>query len=564
VNGELDPATPVAKTDTIDSSSKAVHLGRREKDVYDGSNDQRAFLGLIDEAQVFGRALTAQEVAGLHAAFTPPAPAPGLFFTDITVSAGVDTLASGGRGVSFAEVTGPPAGNDSLPDYYLANAIEDGSSGRADQFYRNLGGATFTEDAAARAIDDVDGGSHVGVWADLDNDGDYDLVNGSTWDNVDPTLPTNIKVFNNANGNGSFNDVTDPNIAAEAIETRGVAVFDMDGDGNLDLFAVGGFENPGVKEAYLGDGSFGFAPHAGGDLTSAAVPTMWGVTDTDYNGDGNIDVIVANVGITAPFDTEFTILSNDGSGTFTRVPPSTLVITDIAETGITTADIDNDGDLDMLLCSGSEGYLWRQNGVNGGTYSRVSSFTGTDGLMGAFGDLDNDGFQDLVFAGEENVWLNRGDGTFERDQSVPIDGIFQPRSIAFADIDEDGDLDFAISAQGSGSRLIQNDWDNADNNWLKVQLVGPSSQAGAFGAKVFVYEAGTGQTVLLGMRESRSAQGYLSQSDPVLHFGLGAETLVDIVVEYVGVGSPRTCVDVPANARKLIDETAGNPCSPGP
>ena len=89
-----------------------------------------------------------------------------------------------------------------------------------------------------------------------------------------------------------------------------------------------------------------------------------------------------------------------------------------------------------------------------------------------------------------------------------------------------------------------------------------NGQAGAFGAKVFVYEAGSGQTVLLGMRESRSNQGYLSQDSPVLHFGLGGiDTMVDVVVQYVD-GSQTTCVDADVNLRLRIDETAADPCNP--
>jgi hypothetical protein len=243
--------------------------------------------------------------------------------------------------------------------------------------------------------------------------------------------------------------------------------------------------------------------------------------------------------------------------------PSTLGIVDLvgnrddAGAGVTTADFDNDGDLDMLLLSPNEANLWRNDG---GTYTYVQTFFSTEGYSGAFADLNNDGDLDLVFAGDEKMYRNDGSGIFRNGQSVPVEGIADPRSIAFADIDNDGDLDFAISAIESGSYLIRNAT-NEGNNWLEVQLVAPNGQAGAFGAKTFVYEAGTGQTVLLGMRESRSNQGYVSQDSPVLHFGLLAETSVDIVVQYVD-GSQSVCTNVPANARKLIDGTAADPCNP--
>ena len=65
-----------------------------------------------------------------------------------------------------------------------------------------------------------------------------------------------------------------------------------------------------------------------------------------------------------------------------------------------------------------------------------------------------------------------------------------------------------------------------------VRLESPSGQAGAFGAKVFVRPAGDGST-LIGMREAKGNQGYLAQDDPVLHFGLGSETVVDVFVDFV-------------------------------
>ena len=63
------------------------------------------------------------------------------------------------------------------------------------------------------------------------------------------------------------------------------------------------------------------------------------------------------------------------------------------------------------------------------------------------------------------------------------------------------------------------------------------------------------------MREARSNQGYLSQDDPVLHFGLGAEASVDVVIQYVD-GSQTTCTAVAANARYVIDAGAADPCNP--
>ena len=113
-----------------------------------------------------------------------------------------------------------------------------------------------------------------------------------------------------------------------------------------------------------------------------------------------------------------------------------------------SADIDNDGDLDLLLVGldGAEtvGFLYRNRGH--GTFDFVRAFTDIGGYMGGFADLNNDGDVNLVFAGDDIVYRNNGIGAFSVGPTIPVGGIDDPRAIAFADIDVDGDLDFAIGA----------------------------------------------------------------------------------------------------------------------
>ena len=164
-------------------------------------------------------------------------------------------------------------------------------------------------------------------------------------------------------------------------------------------------------------------------------------------------------------------------------------------------------------------------------------------------DIGNDGDLDLVFAGDDVAYLNDGTGAFSAGRAIPVGGIDDPRAIAFADIDGDGDLDFAIGAKRSASWLVRNDKNSG--NWIKVKLRSAQGQAGAFGAKVRVFSAGD---VLLGLRESRSNNGYLGQDDPVLHFGLSSETSVRVVVSFLD-GTTRTVSAVAANQILMTDAT---------
>lgn len=482
-------------------------------------------------------------VFGVVTAWTP-ACAGRLSFKDITLSAGTAGPTNkddfGGHGVMFADVD-----EDGLPDLYITMIF---GKPMPELFFRNTGNNTFASEAGLRGIADFDGGSHGACWADLDNDGDYDLVNGTTWDNAD--YPNHNNIFRN-NGDGTFTEVTPACMRARREETRGVICLDMDGDGDLDIFCVSGWKGsgdpPGERnEIYRNDGDFNFSALTADPLYSC--PAGQGATDTDYDGDGDIDVIACNR------DGDLNILRNDGGfNNFTKVSPSFLGVRHRAYSGVTTGDIDNDGDLDMILVDSQDaGHLYCNNG--GGTFTLARSFSSVDGYMAGLADLDNDGDLDLVFAGDRIVYLNDGTGNFSADPAVPISGINDPRALAFADIDGDGDMDFAIGAKRSRNWLIRNDYAGS-NNWLKVRLTSSHGQAGAFGAKVAVYPAGDARAKrLLGFREAKSNYGYLGQDDPVLHFGLGSRSSVSVAAIFLD-GTEVTGRNILANQTITIDRT---------
>ena len=465
-----------------------------------------------------------------------------LSFSDITLSAGTGGPAgkddTGGHGVMFAD-----ADKDGLADLYITMIFE---KPMADLFFRNLGKNTFANEGRERGIADFDGGSHGACWADLDNDGDYDLVNGTTWDR--PEYPNHNNIFRN-NGDGTFTEVTPLCMRERREGTRGVICFDADNDGDLDIFCVSGWMGSGDdaaerNEIYENKGALRFAAIKSGPLYEC--PAGQGASDTDYDGDGDIDVIACNR------DGDLNICRNDGGfGRFTMIEPASVGIRHRAYSGVTTGDIDSDGDLDMILVDADDnGHLYYNDGDGVFTFGR--SFSEIDGYMAGLADLDNDGDMDLVFAGDEKSYSNDGAGRFVDGPSVPVTGINDPRAIAFADIDNDGDMDFAVGVKRSRNRLFRNDY-MGNNNRLKVILVSPGGQAGAFGAKVKIYPAGkNGRNDLLGMREARSNYGYLGQDEPVLHFGLGAHKSVGIVVVFPD-GTEAAATNIGANQTVVVE-----------
>ncbi len=469
---------------------------------------------------------------------------PRLGFTDVTRSSGLTgppPIPLGGHGAAFADATG-----DGRPDLYITVNFDDPV---ADQFFVNQGRGTFLEAGVSRGLADFDGGSHGAAWGDLDNDGDFDLFNGTTGGSAGASND----IYRN-DGRGRFRDATPSAMRDRREPTRGVALFDMDRDGDLDAFAVSGWlgsgDPPGERnELYRNDGDMRFSPVD--DAAAVAAPAGQGVTDTDFDGDGDIDLIAANR------DGDLVVLRNGGNG-FTLVDPGAIGITHRAYGGVTTADIDNDGDLDLLIVgldAGGEtiGHLYRNLG--GGTFSYLRSFMDIDGYMGAFADLDHDSDVDLVFAGDDVAYLNDGSGVFSPGPPVPATGIDDPRAIALADIDADGDLDFAVGVKRSRNWLVRNDLEVEYTNWLRIRLRSGQGQAGAFGAKVAVYPASRRER-LLAFRESRSASGYLGQDDPVVHVGLGSHPVVDIVVTFVD-GAMHVLSGVPSNQTVMIDGSAG-------
>ncbi len=467
-----------------------------------------------------------------------------LSFKDITDSAGTGgptgSGETGGHGVMFADID-----NDGDSDMYITM---NWSAPMSDLFFLNQGSDTFLNDGLNRnMVKNTDVGVHGMCFSDLDNDGDYDMVKGHI---LADTGPGSNQILEN-NGHGYFSDATPDSVLSRKEYTRGVVTFDMDSDGDLDIFCVSGYlgtddQANEKNELYRNQGGFVFEAVTENQAYDALAGQ--GVTDTDFDGDGDIDLIAANR------TGDVNILENNGSGSFTVTDPGSIGITTRAKDGISTADIDHDGDLDILLSGDNYADLYRND--NNTHFSLIQHFSSTNGYMGAFGDLDNDTDPDLIFAGDDVVFLNDGEGTFTSGPSLNVSGIDDPRGISFSDIDNDGDLDFAIGCKMSKNFLFRNDFNSG--NWLKIKLFSPQGQAGAFGAKIKIYPVGhIDRTQLIAMQEANSNVGYLAQKDPVIHFGLGTHNNVDLVVHFP-CGFTRTILNAAANQTIIVDGTENN------
>jgi enediyne biosynthesis protein E4 len=405
-------------------------------------------------------------------------------FTDVTQQAGLAHAGDGnyGMGVAVGDYD-----NDGYPDLYVT------SYGK-NILYHNNGDGTFT-DVTAKAGVAAGGWSVSAGFFDYDNDGKLDLfvTRYMDWDtkhNKDcggnyhtycppEEFPSTTSILYHNNGDGTFTDVSQRSgIAAKKGRALGVAFADYDADGFTDIFVA----NDGMQQ-YLfhnnGNGTFTEVGLEAGTALSQDGRRLsgMGVVFQDYDNDGRPDVIVTEL----PREI-YGVYHNDGDGSFTYRS---------LETGL------------GLLSSGSSGW-----GV---------------GLE----DFDNDGWNDLFVAQghvldnveqidpslhylEPPLLAMNHNGRFERVDSgstIPAAG----RGAAFGDLNNDGWQDVVMTSLGSRPQVFINR--GGKLHWLVITLRGTRSNRDGFGARVQV----NGQT-----RFATSAGSYLSASDKRLHFGLGS------------------------------------------
>ncbi|MEM6805199.1 MAG: CRTAC1 family protein, partial [Bacteroidota bacterium] len=368
--------------------------------------------------------------------------------------------------------------------------------------------------------------------ADVDNNGRNDVLIGGQYNG--------LKLYRGDESNSFQKSV----LPLDLIElfAQGTNFIDIDNDGWVDVFSCHD-EADNQKFRNLGDGSF---IHDNSLInTVTAIPSdnsgnyssIW----TDYDDDGDLDMYLSKCrqGVTSATDPRRVnmLLQNDGNGNFQEV--AAVAGLDIGAQSWATefADIDNDGDLDAFVINHfEESQLLENNGD--GTFSDISEGSGFfPTLKGVFGiqaimrDLDNDGFVDLLFSGNQHhLFLNQGDKTFEHQEN-PFTAD-QIESLAVGDLNYDGFLDvyagyayFFTDPSQKPDKLFFNDAN--DNHFLAVSLEGDSSNRSGIGARLYLYGAWGVQT-----REVRSGEGYGIMNSLSQHFGLGTATEVDSLVVF--------------------------------
>lgn len=511
------------------------------------------------------------------------------------------TLGAIGTGIAIGDYDG-----DGRPDIFVVCKTHE------NHLFHNLGGFKFEDVTFKAGVAGPLGAWKQGAtWADVNNDGRLDLY-------VCRFGAPNLLYINQ--GDGTFKEEAGPRGLAVVDASGQAAFADYDRDGFLDLYlqtnVLDGEAHPNGQRDYLfhnkGDGTFTDVTdraHIAGE-TQGHSATWW-----DYNEDGWPDLYLAN-----DFKDPDTLYRNNGDGTFTNVLSWVVPHTPHSSMGADLGDVNNDGHLDLLVADMAATSRYKDHRgmakVRAGLpetdskpeaapqYMRNALFLGTgtahvreaaflSGLDATdwtwtvrLEDLDNDGWIDPFFTNgmvrelhgvdllsrllpienmtermrlmkatpplaEHNlVFRNQGDLHFENVSAAwGLDHFGVSFGAALGDLDGDGDLDLVFANYDGNVTVCRNDADTGHR--VIFDLHGTVSNRFGIGAMVRL-ETSAGTQV----RSLLLARGYLSSSEPMAHFGLGAvDTIKRVTVEWPS-GAKQTFENLPADRRYSLTEPA--------
>lgn len=503
-----------------------------------------------------------------------------LKFEDITQAAHVAGKDGWKTGVTMADVNG-----DGRLDIYVCYSGNGDVQSRSNELFINKGVQNgvpvFDEEAKQYGLDAPGTNSTQAVFFDYDHDGDLDmfLLNHATvfYSPVVNTYKLRHKRhpwFSNylfRNDGGHFTDVSaQAGIAGGGNNFGlGVVVSDINNDGWPDLYMTNDYDEQDFLLLNNHDGTFS-------EVTKQSLKhiskSAMGCDVADYNNDGLMDIMVPDMWpednyrqkvLRGPDEYDrYQLLVDSGylhqnmrntlqlnCGLHNNLPQFSEIgqLAGVSNTDWSwaslLADFDNDGNKDLFITNG----FWRDYS-NMDFQTKVQAYREEYGFDAPFYNLIDSMPQTKL---SNYMFRNKDDLSFENvTKQWGLKTTNVSNGVAYADLDNDGDLDIVVNNMGEKASIYRNN-NIAHGNYLTVQLKGLSGNTNAIGSRIdIISKSGKHQTV-----EQQPVRGYLSTMEPIVHFGLGKDSLVTSLTVRWPRGGYTVLKNIKVNQTLTIDES---------
>lgn len=502
-------------------------------------------------------------------------------FEDITDSAG-----AGGRpgpwktGVTMVDING-----DNRLDIYLCYSGALPPAKRSNQLFINQGNdannnPTFIEKSAEYGLASA-AFSNQAYFFDYDNDGDLDMlllnhnpkslpilneVSTATLLKKDDPYK-GIRVYQQRNG--TFKDVTTQTgvIGSELSYGLGIGITDINKDGWPDFYVSNDYAVPDYLYINNQDGTFSNTLNE--SLGHNSQFSM-GNDIADINNDGLTDIITLDMlpednyrqklllspdnyakfdlNVRSGFHYQYMrnmLQLNNGDGTFSEIGQLAGISNTDWSWAALLADYNNDGWKDLFVTNG-----YFKDYTNLDFIKYMDDYVQSKGrlqredVLEIVGHMPASNVVNYIFANQDGLSFSNKTQAWGLNQAANSNGA------AYADLDNDGDLDLVVNNINQPAFIYRNEArENSNNNYLQIKLQGEGLNTQGLGAKVDIFTNGKKQTL-----EQLNSRGYLSAVSPVLHFGLGSIALVDSLIVHWPGGKQEILKDVQANQQLVLSE----------
>lgn len=506
-------------------------------------------------------------------------------FEDITQSAGVEGEGDWKTGVTMADVNG-----DGLLDIYVCQVGNYKVVHGKNQLFINQGDLSFKEEANKYGLD-FQGFSTQSAFFDYDRDGDLDmyLLNhsvhtsrsyGESTLRYDHDSLAGDRLYRNdvVEGMRFFNDVTtQAGIYNSQIGYGlGVNISDINNDGFPDIYISNDFHENDYL--YFNNGNGTFTERLTESIQHTSRSSM-GNDVGDINNDGLLDIIVLDMlpeeekirkqsggedeyelfmlKLKHGYGNQFvrnTLQLNLGDGTFSEIGRLAGVYATDWSWAPLFCDVDNDGWKDLFI---TNGIYRRANDLDYVRFLTNNSFFTLESNKNAADKVLYDKMP--LYPYYNYIYKNNGDLTFSnKAKEWGFNTKTYSNGSAYADLDNDGDLDLIANNINEPASIYMNNTDNLqDNNYLSVKFQGDGMNTRGIGARITLY-----CDSMIQVSEQFPTRGFMSASSDVLHFGLGSANLIDSVIVRWPDLTEQLIKNVPVNQFLMLEmKSAGKPAN---